>query len=177
MAEFKTIVASSVGLDLKRGDTIEVKNMEFRREDLENADSQIAAYERRKMLGSFVQYAVIGIAIVMFFLFVVRPFVKWLTDNTVESMESFLPKTIEELEKIQTDESIEEVEEAMPVIVDKVDPEKVEGEMIKEKVVTLVEGNPQKAAMIIHEWIHFKPAVNKDAIVDGKAGGSGKKSA
>ncbi|MBI3555877.1 MAG: flagellar M-ring protein FliF [Deltaproteobacteria bacterium] len=50
MAEFKTIVASSVGLDLKRGDSIEVKNMEFRREDMDNADAAIAAFERRKMM-------------------------------------------------------------------------------------------------------------------------------
>jgi flagellar M-ring protein FliF len=181
LAEFKTIVASAIGIDPKRGDSIEVKNMEFRREDLENADAQIAAFERRKMMMNLVQYAVIGLAIAMFFIFVVRPFVKWLTDNTVENMESFLPKTIEELERMAPDEEIAHVEEAIPVIVDKVDPEKVEGEMIKEKVVTLVEGNPQKAAMILHEWIHSKAAL-KDQVVDGNnapkpPGGGAKKSA
>ncbi len=64
-----------------------------------------------------VQYAVIGIAIALFFLFLVRPFVKWLTDNTVENMESFLPRTLEELERMQSNEEIQAVEEAMPVIV------------------------------------------------------------
>ncbi|MBI3544686.1 MAG: hypothetical protein HY075_15560, partial [Deltaproteobacteria bacterium] len=182
LGEFKSIVASSVGLDPKRGDTIEVKNMEFRREDLENADAAIAAYERRKMMNHLIQYAVIGAAIALFFFFVVRPFVKWLTDNTVENMESFLPKTIEELEKMQTDD-LEQVEDAIPVIVDKVDPEKVEGEMIKEKVVTLIESNPTKAAMILHEWVHRPKPVVTDKIIggdggkgDGKGGG-GKKSA
>jgi flagellar M-ring protein FliF len=177
--EFKAIVASSVGLDLKRGDTIEVRNMEFRREDLENADAQIAAYERRKLMAHVVQYAVIGAAIALFFLFVVRPFIKWLTDNTVENMESFLPKTIEELEKMQGDEDLAAVEDAIPVIVDKVDPEKVEGEMIKEKIVTLIEGNPQKAAMILHEWVHT-PAVTKNQPGDAKPaapGPGGKKTA
>ena len=176
LAEFKTIVASSVGLDPKRGDIIEIKNMEFRRQDLEDADAQIAAYERRKMLGNVVQFAVIGLIIAMFFVFVVRPFVKWLTDNTVENMESFLPKTIEELEKMQDeDEEIHEVEEAIPVIVDKVDPEKVEGEMIKEKVVTLIEGNPHKAAMILHEWVHAPSKTAAAANEASAAGGKGAK--
>jgi flagellar M-ring protein FliF len=156
--EFKTLVASAVAFDPKRGDVIEVKNMEFRHQDLEDADAQIAAFERRKMMMHLMQYAVIGIAIALFFVFVVRPFVKWLTDNTVENMESFLPKTIEDLEKMQDDDALQAVEDAIPVIVDKVDPEKVEGEMIKEKVVTLIEGNPQKAAMVLHEWVH-RPAV------------------
>lgn len=178
LGEFKAIVASSVGLDLKRGDSIEVKNMEFRREDLESADAAIAAYERRKMMNHLIQYAVIGASIALFFFFVVRPFMKWLTDNTVENMESFLPRTIEELEKMQGEE-LEQVEEAIPVIVDKVDPEKVEGEMIKEKVVTLIEGNPHKAAMILHEWVHKPKPAGGDKIVGGggNAGGGGKKSA
>ncbi|MGE4234031.1 MAG: flagellar basal-body MS-ring/collar protein FliF [Bacteriovoracia bacterium] len=166
IGEIKTIAASALGLDPKRGDVIEVKNMEFKKEDLESAEKQIAAYERKKMIVQLVQYIVIGLAIALFFFLVVRPFMKWLTDNTVENMESFLPKTIEELEKIQDDDEIEQVEEVVPVIVDKVDPEKVEGEMIKEKVVTLIESNPHKAAMVLHEWIHAfnkKEAAKTDA--------------
>jgi flagellar M-ring protein FliF len=182
LAEFKTIVASSVGLDLKRGDVIEIKNMEFRREVLEDAEAQIAAFERRKMMMHLVQYAVIGLSIALFFLFVVRPFVKWLTDNTVENMESFLPRTIEELEKASSDADLAAIEDVMPVIVDKVDPEKVEGEMIKEKVVTLIEGNPQKAALILHEWVHTPstavPAgTEKTTGGPTGGGGGGKKSA
>lgn len=169
LGEFKAIVSSSVGLDAKRGDSIEIRNMEFRREELDNADAAIAAYERKKMMNHLIQYAVIGGVIALFFFFVVRPFMKWLTDNTVENMESFLPKTIEELEKMQTDD-LEEIEEIVPVIVDKVDPEKVEGEMIKEKIVTLIENNPQKAALILHEWVH---RAKDGAAGEGGAGGAG----
>jgi len=174
LGEFKTVVANSLGLDLKRGDTIEVKNMEFRHEELQDADAQIAAYERRKMMYNLMQYIVIGVAIALFFVFVVRPFVKWLTDNTVENMESFLPKTIEELERMTPDEDLASVEEAIPVIVDKVDPEKVEGEMIKEKVVTLIESNPVKAAMILHEWIHTKSPPKEGAVEAGGKPGAKK---
>ena len=37
----------------------------------------------------------------------------------------------------------------MPVLPEKIDPEKVEGEMIKEKIITLVDANPHKAALIL----------------------------
>ena len=33
-------------------------------------------------------------------------------------------------------------------------PEKIEGNMIKERIVSLVEANPAKAAQVVHEMIH-----------------------
>ncbi len=176
--EFKTIVASALGVDLKRGDTVEIKNMEFRKEDLKDAEDQVAALEKKKMITSIIQYLVIGIIITLFFMFVVRPFIKWLTDNTVENMESFLPRTIEELEKVQKqEENIATLEEAIPVIVDKVDPEKVEGEMIKEKVITLIENNPHKAAMILHDWVQVPSRIGGSSSKNDKAAAGGGKTA
>lgn len=170
--EFKTIVGTALGIDPKRGDTVEVKNMEFRKEDLKEAEDMVAASERKKMITNIIQYLVIGIIITLFFIFVVRPFIKWLTDNTVENMESFLPRTIEELEKVQTqEENIATLEEAIPVIVDKVDPEKVEGEMIKEKVITLIENNPHKAAMILHDWVQIPSRIGGSKSTDKTTGG------
>ena len=46
------------------------------------------------------------------------------------------------------------LEEALPQIEEKLNPEKIEGNMLREKIVSLVEGNPGKAAQIIHEMIH-----------------------
>jgi flagellar M-ring protein FliF len=99
------------------------------------------------------------VIIFVFFLAVVRPFIKWITENTVDSVEDFLPQTIEELEKIQKNQILPELEEAMPTMAEKVDPEKVEGEMIKEKIINLIEAHPQKAATIIHDWIHERQVV------------------
>ena len=36
----------------------------------------------------------------------------------------------------------------------KINPEKIEGNMLREKIISLVENNPSKAAQIIHEMIH-----------------------
>ena len=61
-----------------------------------------------------------------------------MTENTIDSVDTFLPQTIEELERLQKNQTLPGLEEAVPVLPDKVDPEKVEGEMLREKVTTLM---------------------------------------
>ncbi|OFZ83182.1 MAG: hypothetical protein A3K03_00320 [Bdellovibrionales bacterium RIFOXYD1_FULL_44_7] len=63
----------------------------------------------------------------------------------------------------------------MPILPDRIDPEKVEGEMIKEKIVTLVDANPHKAALILKDWLHLE-ANKKKPGAGGKDEG-GKKTA
>jgi flagellar M-ring protein FliF len=96
----------------------------------------------------------IGALITLFFFLVVRPFIQWITENTVESIDDFLPKTLEELEKIQANQKLPGLEDVLPTLEDKLNPEKIEGNMLKEKITSLVESNPNKAAQVIHEMIH-----------------------
>jgi flagellar M-ring protein FliF len=104
----------------------------------------------------------VGLVILSFFLFVVRPFIKWMTDNTVESVDTFLPQTIEELERMSGANTLAGLEDVMPVLPERTDPVKVEGEMIREKIVTLVDTNPHKAALILKDWLHAD-AIKKQA--------------
>ncbi len=170
LKEFEQIVASAVGIDKKRGDSLEIRNMEFAREDFDEAERMIAANERKAYVQNLITYSVIGMIVALFFLFVIRPFVKWVTENTIDSVDSFLPQTLEELEKMQRGATLPGLEEVVPVLPERVDPEKVEGEMIKEKIVTLVDSNPHKAALILREWLHSSSSTRapKDE------GGSGK---
>lgn len=163
LEEYKALIANAVGWDKTRGDPeIEVKSNAFFREDLEGATRAAQAAERNAMLMNMAQWAAIGLIFTLFFLFVVRPFIKWVTENTVESVEDFLPQTLEELEKVQARQVAQSLEDVLPEIEEKVDPEKVQSEMLKEKVVSLVNDNPHKASQILHEWIGEKPAENKD---------------
>lgn len=164
LKEFEDIVASTVGIDKKRGDILEIRNMDFTREDFKEAEDLLAKRERDAYIQNAVIYGVIGLTVIMFFFFVVRPFIKWFTENTVDSVDTFLPQTIEELERIQKNTNLPSLEEAVPVMPEKVDPEKVEGEMIKEKITTLVDANPHKAALILKDWLHL----------DGKGKAKGK---
>lgn len=152
--EFESVVSKGLGLDPKRGDTLDIKNMEFTQVDFEEAQRMIDDAERKGYLRNLVMYGVIGLVIALFFFFVVRPFMKWVTENTIDSVDSFLPQTIEELERMQKNQSLPGLEETLPVLPDRMDPEKVEGEMIKEKIITLVDSNPHKAALILRDWLH-----------------------
>ncbi len=168
LKEFEDIVASSLGIDKKRGDVLDVKNMEFSREDFEEAQRLISDQERRSYIQNVIVYAVIGLIIFLFFMFVVRPFIKWVTENTIDSVDTFLPQTIEELERMQKNSAVAELENSIPDLPDGLDPEKVEGEMIRDKVVRLIDSNPHKAALILKDWLHVDPSKKKDAEVGSK---------
>ena len=154
LANFAAIVSSSIGINDKRGDQIVIKNMEFAQEDLAASEAMMRERENRELIKNIVKYVSIGLTISLFFFLVVRPFIQWVTDNTVESVEDFLPKTLEELEKVQANQKLPGLEDALPQIEEKLNPEKIEGNMLREKVISLVESNPGKAAQIIHEMIH-----------------------
>ncbi len=154
IANFKVIVASAIGINEGRGDQIVIKNMEFAKEDLSEAEAILRQRENREIIKNITKYLMIGVLISLLFFVVVRPFIQWVTENTVESIEDFLPKTIEELEKIQANQKLPGLEDALPTIEDKMNPEKIEGNMIRERIINLVETNPAKAAQVVHEMIH-----------------------
>jgi flagellar M-ring protein FliF len=155
--EFEALAAGALALDRKRGDTLEIKNIDFVPEDFEEAQRILDATATRGYIQSLIVYGVIGLIILLFFFLVVRPYVRWITENTTDSVDTFLPQTIEELEKIQKSSTLAQLEEVVPDLPDRLDPEKVEGEMIREKIVTLVDNNPQKASLILKEWLVQKP--------------------
>lgn len=158
---FKSIIASAIGISAVRGDNIVIKNMEFAKEDLSQAEAILRQRENREIVKNLTKYLMIGILISLLFFIVIRPFIQWVTENTVESIEDFLPKTIEELEKIQANQKLPGLEDALPTIEDKMNPEKIEGNMIRERIINLVEANPAKAAQVVHEMIHAQDA-NKE---------------
>ena len=154
LQNFSQIVASTLGTSDKRGDKLVIKNMEFAREDMSVADAMLKEQANRELIKNIVKYLAVGLTISLFFFLVVRPFIQWVTDNTIESVEDFLPRTLEELEKVQANQRLPGLEDALPQIEEKLNPEKIEGNMLREKIIALVENNPGKAAQIIHEMIH-----------------------
>lgn len=154
LANFQQIVSSAIGVNAARGDKLVIKNMEFATEDLAEIEAIMRARENREILKNVTKYLMIGALITLFFFMVVRPFIQWLTENTVESIEDFLPRTLEELEKIQANQKLPGLEDVLPSIEDKLNPEKIEGNMLREKIIALVEQNPSKAAQVVHDMIH-----------------------
>jgi flagellar M-ring protein FliF len=151
--QLSSIVANAVGWNKDRDPPIEIKSVPFFREDLQSATLAAQQAERNQLITDLAKWGAIGLIFLLFFLFVVRPFIKWITENTVDSVEDFLPQTLEELERVQSKQVAQSLEDILPEIEEKVDPEKVQSEMLKEKVVSLVNDNPHKASQILHEWI------------------------
>jgi len=155
---FTQIVGSALGINQTRGDKLVIKNMEFAKEDLSEMEAIMRARENRELMKNITKYLMIGAIISLFFFLVVRPFIQWLTENSVESIEDFLPKTIEELEKIQANQRLPGLEDVLPSLEDKLNPEKIEGNMLRERIISLIEANPGKAAQVVHEMIHASDA-------------------
>ncbi len=147
------IVREAAGIQADR-DTVSVEAADFATEDMEKADQFHAQQERRRLIFSLIRYGTVGLFILLFFIVVVRPFIRWLTGLSATKVEAVLPKTVEELEELQ-----DQVTNALPglaslpLLEETVDLEKAEGELLKEKVISLVEAAPHKAAQIISEWV------------------------
>jgi len=151
--EFEAVVASAAGIDRKRGDTLEIKNMEFTANDFSEAEAYLESKEKKAYIKSLTVYGIVGTIVMLFFFLVVRPFIKWITDNTTDGVESFLPQTLEELEKLSRGTGLPGLEDAVPVIQDGADPDKIESSMIREKIRGFVDSDPQKAALILKDWV------------------------
>ena len=103
------------------------------------ADALLKEQANRELIRNIVKYLAVGLTISLFFFMVVRPFIQWITDNTIETVEDFLPRKLEELEKVQANQRLPGLEDALPQIEEKLNPEKIEGNMLREKIIALVE--------------------------------------
>src|SRR5690606_5774866 len=161
LQNFQQIVSSALGISNSRGDKVVIKNMEFAKEDLSEMEALMRARENRELLKNITKYLTIGVILTLFIFMVVRPFILWLTENSVENIEDFLPKTIEELEKIQANQKLPRFEDELTIIEDRLNPEKIENKMLREKIVQLVEKNQTKTSKFVHEMIQTKES-NKE---------------
>jgi flagellar M-ring protein FliF len=141
-AEIETFEISShraIGIDEARGDQIVIKNMEFAKEDLSAAEAILRQRENREIIKNLTKYLMIGVLISLFFFVVIRPFIQWVTENTIESIEDSYRKQLKNLSEFKPIKNYQGLEDALPTIEDKMNPEKIEGNMIRERIINLVE--------------------------------------
>ena len=74
---------------------------------------------------------------------------RWITDSFQESVEEILPRTIEELEELQSvDNSLPGMSSALPVLEDSIDPNKAESELLKERIMSIMENDEPKLTFV-----------------------------
>jgi flagellar M-ring protein FliF len=73
---------------------------------------------------------------------------------------------------MQKNQNLQSLEDIVPLLPENSDPAKVEGEMIKEKIVTLIDANPHKAALILKDWLSRGDPMKKRSDSKSDAGKS-----
>jgi len=159
LVKYESIVKNALGFDEKRGDVVKIENIKFQKEDFNESERIITSLERRKLFSYMIRWGVIALSFGLFFFVVVRPFMRWITESFQDSVEDMLPKTIEELEDLQTvDNSLPGMGGALPMLEETIDPDKAESELLKERIVNLIQNDSKKAAYALNQWVDERRA-------------------
>ncbi len=157
MKKLETIIKNAIGFNASRGDSVTIENIAFTEEDFTETEKLLSTLERRKLLHALLKWTLIGISLALFFFMVVKPFVRWITDSFQDTVEDMLPKTIEELEELQSvDNSLPGMSGALPVLEESIDPDKAESELLKERIQSIMDQDEDKAAGAFSLWLSRK---------------------
>ena len=80
MKRYESIVKKAVGYNAERGDEVEVVNISFQRIDVgEEGMGALDQVERQRFLSRLIRHGITMLSLILFFLFILRPMVRWLT--------------------------------------------------------------------------------------------------
>ncbi len=154
LVKYETLVKSAIGFNAARGDSVKIENIQFLAEDFTESDRLLTSLERKKLLHGLFKWSLIGLVFVLFFFVVMKPFMQWITDSFQDSVEDMLPRTIEELEELQSDDSgLPGMTTALPILEESIDPDKAEAELLKDRIMAIVELDQEKAANAFGMWL------------------------
>lgn len=154
IAKYESLVKNAIGFDAKRGDAVKIENIKFEREDFAEAEQMLTTLERRKLLHALFKWSLLGFSLALFFFVVIRPFMRWITDSFQDTVDDMLPRTIEELEELQSaDNTLPGMSGALPVLEESIDPNKAESELLKERIMTILEQDIEKSSAAFNMWV------------------------
>lgn len=154
VARIENLVKTAIGFNANRGDSVKVESMQFKEESFEDSEKLVRTLYREKLIRFLASWVLSGLALVMLFFLLIRPFIRWMTDSLEDSVEDMLPRTIEELEELQgSDNILPGMSTALPMLDDAVDPEKAESELLKERIMSLMQEDKEKAAGAFSLWL------------------------
>lgn len=154
LAQYETLIKGAIGFNEARGDSVKVENIAFMKEDFTDAEKIMTTLERKKLMNALLKWVLLALALGLFFFIVIRPFMRWVTDSFQDSVEDMLPRTIEELEELQSvDNTLPGMSSALPILEESLDPDKAESELLKERIMSLMEKDEEKAAGAFSLWL------------------------
>lgn len=154
LRKYEDLVKNAIGFNTARGDSVKIENIQFQPEDFSEAEKILTTLERKKLIHALFKWALLGFSLALFFFIVVRPFMQWITDSFQDSVEEMLPRTIEELEELQSvDNTLPGMSTALPVLQESIDPEKAESELLKDRILSSMSRDEEKAANAFGMWL------------------------
>jgi len=154
LQKYEALVKNAIGFNAARGDSVKIENIQFQAEDFSESEKLLTNLERKKFVHALFKWALLGFTLVLFFFIVVRPFMQWITDSFQDSVEEMLPRTIEELEELQSvDNTLPGMSSALPVLQESIDPEKAESELLKDRIMGLLNADEEKAGNAFSMWL------------------------
>ncbi|MCB0355630.1 MAG: flagellar M-ring protein FliF [Bdellovibrionales bacterium] len=152
--KYQEIVKNAIGFNSQRGDSVKIENIRFSKYDFTESDKILSTLERKKLLHSLFKWSLLGFSLALFFFVVIRPFMRWITDSFQDTVEDMLPRTIEELEELQSvDSTLPGMQGALPVLQESIDPDKAESELLKERIMGILNEDEEKAAGAFSLWL------------------------
>ncbi|MFZ3230887.1 MAG: flagellar basal-body MS-ring/collar protein FliF [Pseudobdellovibrio sp.] len=157
IAKYESLVKNAIGFSSARGDSVKIESIQFQPEDFSDSEKILTTLEKKKLVQSLFKWGLLGMALMLFFFMVIRPFMQWITDSFTDSVEDMLPRTIEELEELQSvDNSLPGMGGVLPMLHESVDPEKAESELLKDRIMSLIDRDEEKASSAINMWVSRK---------------------
>lgn len=154
LQKYEALIKNAIGFSVGRGDQVKVENIQFIAEDFSESDKILTTLERRKLVHALFKWALLGFSLALFFFIVVRPFMQWITDSFQDSVEDMLPRTIEELEELQSvDSTLPGMSSALPVLEESIDPDKAESELLKDRIMAIMENDEEKSQNAFGMWL------------------------
>jgi flagellar M-ring protein FliF len=150
LAQIEQIVKSAVGFSPDRGDTVTVENVPFFTPD-QSLIAQLEEDSKNAFIFEVISKGVPVIFILLFFLVIVRPLVKFLvTPSEAEvDLSRLLPTGIQELEReLAQERSRPDIPQFEPAV----DLEQLEELMAENS--RMVKENPAQAALLIRYWLN-----------------------
>lgn len=154
LKKYEDLIKNAIGFNQARGDSVRIENIQFQPEDFSESEKILTTLERKKLIHALFKWALLGFSLALFFFIVVRPFMQWITDSFQDSVEEMLPRTIEELEELQSvDNTLPGMSTALPVLQESIDPEKAESELLKDRIMASMGRDEEKAANAFGMWL------------------------
>lgn len=150
LKQLEVLAKNAIGYNETRGDAFSIESLQFQQESFDEADNFIREFTKSKLIRDLIWFGLVGTIILLFFFFIIRPFLNWIIDRTSEEQQ--LPASVEEIESGKAIAAFKE--KTLIQLDDKFNPEKAESEALVEKIRMLVGKNPAKAASALRPWIN-----------------------